>query len=72
MISFEPNPQDRRAPFVILESRGKRAIADAETQTVPWLFDLARGFEEKTLKRIVWSLRTIRWRLGERNKIYTD
>lgn len=63
---------DRRASILTVTTSGRKACAAANPHTFDWLFLIARGIDEKTLRHIRGVLRTIRRRLASRNEPYRN
>jgi DNA-binding MarR family transcriptional regulator len=60
LVAFETNPHHRRAQFVVLADKGKRAFEAAMDLQAPWVNDLADGFLARdlaTVRRVVTALR---------------
>ena len=60
LVAFEANPHHRRAQFVVLTNKGKRAFEAAMDLQAPWVNELADGFSVKDIgivRRVVTTLR---------------
>ena len=60
LVEFRPNPNHRRAHFVVLTKRGKSIFEAAERLQRPWVGRLAQGLSVKdiaTAKRVAETLR---------------
>ena len=60
IVAFETNPHHRRAQFVVLTDKGKRAFDAAMDLQAPWVNELADGLLVKdlgTVRRVVTALR---------------
>jgi DNA-binding MarR family transcriptional regulator len=56
MVRFEANPHHQRAKLVVLTSRGRAAVRDAEQRQRPWARDLMTGL---SLQRISTALEVL-------------
>ena len=59
-VEFKPNPNHRRAHFVVLTARGKSIYDEAERLQRPWVNTLAEGLSVKdiaTATRVAAALR---------------
>lgn len=60
LVTFKPNPNHRRAHFVVLTGRGKSTFDETERLQGPWINSLAKGLSVKdiaTATRITAALR---------------
>jgi DNA-binding MarR family transcriptional regulator len=68
IVKLEPNPNHRRAHFVVLTQRGEATYRGAERLQVPWVKTLAKGL---TAKDIATATRVAAF-LRERLEMETD
>lgn len=60
LVAFETNPHHRRAQFVVLTDKGKRAFDAAMDLQAPWVNKLSDGLSLKdieTVRRVVTAMR---------------
>lgn len=60
LVAFETNPNHRRAQFVVLTDKGKRAFEAAMDLQAPWVNKLSDGLSIKdieTVRRVVTAMR---------------
>ena len=62
-VEFKPNPNHRRAHFVVLTKRGKSIFEAAERQQEPWVNSLAEGLPIKDIATAMQVTETLRERL---------
>lgn len=64
LVERRPNPDDRRAPLLVMTPAGAQALARASGATPEWLADLARDLRRDEVLAALAVLRTLRARLG--------
>ena len=63
LVSFEPNPNHRRASLLILTDKGSNAYAAADREQTKWVNNLAQGFEIEEIKCAFEIMKAIRTKL---------
>ncbi|MFL4471806.1 MarR family winged helix-turn-helix transcriptional regulator [Tateyamaria armeniaca] len=61
IVEFEPNPQHKRAQFVVLTQKGRHLYEAADARQAPWVNDLSKGLspeEIMTAQKVVGLLRS--------------
>lgn len=60
LVSFQPNPNHKRAQLVVMTDEGKSAYASADQNQVRWVNDLSHGFEAEEIKCALRVMETMR------------
>lgn len=61
LIVFEPNPHHRRAHYVVMTEKGRRAFDAAMEVQAPWINALSNGLslkELETVRRVITALKS--------------
>lgn len=62
MVTFEPNPDHKRAPLVAVSKKGQAAMLKINAAQSVWVNDLADGLSERQLNQTLKVLKTVRKR----------
>lgn len=63
LVRLEENPHHRRAPLVVVTSRGRRVLAEAQRRQVPFTNVLARGLSTEEIATAARVTHTLKARL---------
>ncbi len=64
LLAYQENPHHKRAPVVVMTTRGRKAFGGLTARQVPWVNDLARGLSTREIETAVRVLRQIEERLA--------
>jgi DNA-binding MarR family transcriptional regulator len=63
ILAYQENPHHRRAPVVVMTTRGQKAFDGLTARQVPWVNELARGVSPSEIEVAVGVLQRIEERL---------
>lgn len=64
LLAYQENPHHRRAPVVVMTTRGQKAFEGLTARQVPWVNALARGVPPSEIDAAVGVLQRIEERLS--------
>ena len=65
MVTFEPNPDHKRAPLIAVSDKGQAAMEKINAAQSAWVNELSNGMSESQLKQTLKVLQSIRERTEE-------
>lgn len=66
LLAYQENPHHRRAPVVVMTTRGQQAFDGLTARQVPWVNELARGMSPREVDVAIDLLQRIVERLASR------
>ena len=63
LVSFEPNPNHKRAQLIVMTKEGKSAYAAADRNQIQWVNELSHGFEVEEIKTALSVMEAMRSRI---------
>ena len=65
MVTFEPNPDHKRAPLIAVSEKGQAAMEMVNAAQSTWVNALAAGLSERQLNQTLKILQAVRERTEE-------